>query len=89
LESEPQFVDLSGTAFNIEMPDTSSERMKNIVGEFVAALIAKDAQAKWFSSRLKETSVLKRLWHKWLESDIRPTHEWVEACLVTGLPRGG
>ena len=56
LASEPQFIDLSGTSFNIEMPDTSSEELKNIVGEFVRSLIAKDAQAKWFSSRLKETS---------------------------------
>lgn len=79
LVSEPQFVDLSGTSFNLEMPDTSSEELKNIVGEFVAALIAKDAQAKWFSSRLKETSILKRLSHKWVGSDISPTHEWFVA----------
>jgi hypothetical protein len=76
LASDPQFVDLSGTSFNVEMPDTSSEELKNIVGEFVSSLIAKDAQAKWFSSRLKETSILKRLSHKWLSSDINPTHEW-------------
>ena len=61
------------------MPDTSSEELKNIVGEFVTALIAKDAQAKWFSSRLKETSILKRLSHKWVGSDISPTHEWFVA----------
>jgi len=79
LVSEPQFVDLSGTSFNIEMPDTSSEELKNIVGVFVTALIAKDAQAKWFSSRLKETSILKRLSHKWVGSDISPTHEWFVA----------
>lgn len=76
LASDPQFVDLSGTSFNVEIPDTSSEELKNIVGEFVSSLIAKDAQAKWFSSRLKETSILKRLSHKWLGSDINPTHEW-------------
>ena len=79
LASEPQFVDLSGSSFNLEMPDTSSEELKNIVGEFVTALIAKDAQAKWFSSRLKETSILKRLSHKWVGSDISPTHEWFVA----------
>jgi hypothetical protein len=76
LASEPQFIDLSGTSFNIEMPDTSSEELKNIVGEFVRSLIAKDAQAKWFSSRLKETSILKRLSHKWVASDMNPTHTW-------------
>jgi hypothetical protein len=76
LASDPQFVDLSGTSFNVEIPDTSSEELKNIVGEFVSSLIAKDAQAKWFSSRLKETSILKRLSHKWLGSDINPTCEW-------------
>ena len=79
LASEPQFADLSGTSFNLEMPDTSSEELKNIVAEFVSALIAKDAQAKWFSSRLKETSILKRLSHKWVGSDISPTHEWFVA----------
>ena len=76
LASDPQFVDLSGTSFDLEMPDTSSEELKNIVAEFVSALIAKDAQAKWFSSRLKETSILKRLSHNWMSSDISPTHEW-------------
>ena len=58
------------------MPDTSSEELKNIVSEFVRSLIAKDAQAKWFSSRLKETSILKRLSHEWVASDMNPTHTW-------------
>ena len=80
LASDPQYVDLSGLSFNVETPDTSSERMKNIVEMFAEALIDKDAQAKWFSSRLKVASVLKRLSHKWLGSDLTPTNEWSVAC---------
>jgi hypothetical protein len=69
-------MDISGSSFTIEMPDTSSEEMKKIVAAFVNSLLAKDAQAKWFSSRLKEASILKRLVHKWETSDVNPTHEW-------------
>lgn len=76
LASEPQYVDLSGTSYTIESPDKSSDEMKSIVQTFVAALLAKDAQAKWFSSRLKESSILKRLDHVWVESDMNPVHEW-------------
>jgi len=72
-------VDLSGGSFSIESPDTSSEEMNKLVEIFVKALLEKDAQAKWFSSRLKETSILKRLEHKWLVSEINPTHEWTVA----------
>jgi hypothetical protein len=80
LTSDPQYVDLSGLSFNVETPDTSSQRMKNIVEKIADALIDKDAQAKWFSSRLKVASVLKRLSHKWLGSDLTPTNEWSVAC---------
>ena len=76
LASEPQYVDLSGTSYTIESPDKSSDEMKSIVQTFVTALLAKDAQAKWFSSRLKESSILKRLDHVWVESDMNPVHEW-------------
>lgn len=76
LASEPQYVDLSGMSYTIESPDKSSDEMKSIVETFVTALIAKDTQAKWFSSRLKESSILKRLSHVWVESDMNPVHEW-------------
>lgn len=85
VDSEPQYVDLSGSQFTVETPDTESEMMKKLVKEFVTHLLAKDQEAKWFASRLKESSILKRLAHKWIPSELKPSSEWVIArwCPVT------
>jgi hypothetical protein len=79
VDSEPQYVDLSGEIFSIEMPDTESEAMQRLVKEFVQHLIAKDTEAKWFATRLKESSILKRLTHKWIPSELTPPSEWAVA----------
>jgi len=64
--SEPQYVDLSGGG-KVEIPDMNTEEFKDACNTFTSALIAKDKESKWFATRLKESSVLKRLTHVWAD----------------------
>jgi hypothetical protein len=66
LESEPQYLDLSGGS-KVDIPDMNTEDFKGACEAFVSALITKDGSSKWFATRLKESSVLKRLAHKWAD----------------------
>jgi len=64
LDSEPQYLDLSGGG-NVEFPDINTYKFKDACNTFVTTLVAKDCTSKWFATRLKESSVLKRLTHIW------------------------
>lgn len=78
--SDAQYIDVSGNDRVIEPPDTSSDIFQNFVKTFVNTLITKDTESKWFASRLKETSILKRLTHTWDLSDtLSPQSDWAEA----------
>lgn len=76
--SDAQYIDLSGSSQVIESPDTGSEVFQVFLKSFVKSLVEMDAQHKWFSSRLKEVSLLKRLSHKWLPCDVLSTFDWAE-----------
>lgn len=76
-ESDSQCIDLSGNT-TIESPDTKSDSFQGFVKEFASALVAKDAESKWFSSRLRESSIIKRLENTWHVVDtIKPESDWV------------
>ena len=66
LTSDPQYLDLSGGS-KVEIPDMNTEDFKGACEAFVTALITKDGTSKWFATRLKESSVLKRLTHAWTD----------------------
>jgi hypothetical protein len=63
IESEAFYLDLSGQ-LTITEPDVTP-----FVENFVKKFVEKDAEAKWFSSRLKGASVLKKLKHTFHPSD--------------------
>jgi len=64
--SEPQYVYLSGGG-KVEIPDMNTVEFQEACNTFTSALIAKDKESKWFATRLKESSVLKRLTHVWAD----------------------
>jgi len=63
--SPPQYIDLSGTNVNYETPDEDVPSFNEVTKKFITALIEKDKQASWFSTKLKEASVLRKLIHVW------------------------
>jgi hypothetical protein len=76
IQSDAQYIDLSGSTA-IESPDTHTEEFQAFLKSFVEDLIAKDAESKWFSSRLRESSVMKRLIHTWeLSETVKSESEW-------------
>jgi hypothetical protein len=80
ISSAAQYIDLSGNNAQIEYPDVSSDAITAHIKEFVKALLLKDSQANWFSTRLRESSILRKLEHKWeLSQSLVPTHSWVTA----------
>ena len=73
--SEPQYIDISGNQhIAVTQLDMETDTIKTFIQSFVAALIQTDSQNKWFASRLKESSILKRLSHDM--SKVVPT-EWI------------
>jgi hypothetical protein len=73
--SESQYIDISGNEhIAVVSPDTDSDSFKSFIQSFVAALIQTDSQNKWFASRLKESSILKRLSHEMTSTVAR---EWI------------
>ena len=78
--SEAQYIDLSGNSRTVETPDTDSDLFKAFIKEFTTALIETDAQNKWFASRLKEASIMKRLSYGWISPNtVVSTFDWAEA----------
>jgi hypothetical protein len=76
VQSDAQYTDLSGSP-TIESPDTQTEVFQTLLKTFVTDLLTKDAESKWFSSRLRESSITKRLVHTWEPSEtVRPESEW-------------
>ena len=49
------------------------------VSQFVKGLLAKDAQDHWFSTRLRESSIVRKLQHEWDCGRIVPAQNWVRA----------
>jgi hypothetical protein len=77
--SAPQYIDISGwtSLSELEIPDTETKEFKDLLKTIVTALLEKDRQASWFSTRLKETTVLRKLVHTWkATADTPPPHEW-------------
>jgi hypothetical protein len=78
--SDAQYIDISGSDRVVEPPDTSSSLFQTFLKDFVTALIVKDTESKWFASRLKESSVLKRIVHQWdLSDSVSSQSEWAQA----------
>ena len=79
LLSEPQYVDLSSNSLEFESPDINSGEFKNLIGGFITSLLQKDAEAKWFATRLRESSILRRLEHEWSIPTMAPETQWIRA----------
>lgn len=78
--SESQYFDLSGNSQTVESPDVDSDEFKAFLKDFAGALIETDTQHKWFASRLKESSLLKRLSHNWLtHHTVTSLFNWAKA----------
>ena len=76
VSSEPQYLDLSGGS-KLEIPDMNTGEFQEACNTFTSALVAKDKESKWFATRLKESSVLKRLSHTWSTPlSLSPPMEW-------------
>jgi hypothetical protein len=76
LTSESQYLD---KLTKINSPNEEEDTYKQIIKLFVSEFIKKEAEAKWFSSRPREASILRRLRNQWIvpsnkqKSDV----EWV------------
>lgn len=79
LFSEPQYVDMSSNPVEFESPDTNTGEFKKLISVFIASLLQKDAEAKWFATRLRESSILRRLEHEWVLPSFTPETQWVKA----------
>ena len=78
--SDAQYIDLSGVSQTVETPDTDTVVFKNFIGEFIKTLLDTDTRNKWFASRLKESSILKRLSHVWVSPNtVVSNFDWAEA----------
>jgi hypothetical protein len=80
-KGEPQYIDVSSNDVSIEPPDTNSDSFKDIISKFIAKLIQKDKEVKWFATPLRESSVLRRLEHRWTSSASPPTG-WCSAIWI-------
>jgi hypothetical protein len=79
IKSEPFYLDISGQPIVPEAAQDSSE-FAGFLQEFIPAFCKKDAESKWFSSRLKESSVLKKLSHVWsVGMDLPTESQWCTA----------
>lgn len=79
LFSEPQYIDISSNSIEIETPDTNTDEFKKLIALFISSLLQKDAEAKWFATRLRESSILRRLEHDWALPTTAPETQWVKA----------
>ncbi len=75
VESEPQFLDVSANSIIVEHPDMNTDIFTNSVKNLLTALIQKDKEAKWFATPLRESSILRRLTHKWNAVES-PSYGW-------------
>jgi hypothetical protein len=77
LTSESHYVTDAHT--KISSPDEEGSDYKQIIKTFVSEFIKKEADAKWFSSRLREASILRRLRNQWNvgSTKLKPGMEWV------------
>ncbi len=78
LFSESQYIDMSANSIEYETPDMNTDEFNKLVKGFVASLLQKDAEAKWFATRLRESSILRRLEHVWEPSTLLPDTKWVK-----------
>lgn len=80
LSSAPQFIDLSSNNVEIEYPELTTSPADKFIKAFIQSLLSKDAKEHWFSTRLRESSILRKLEHVWdLNPSLVPTHPWVIA----------
>uniref|UniRef100_A0A6C0BK72 Uncharacterized protein n=1 Tax=viral metagenome TaxID=1070528 RepID=A0A6C0BK72_9ZZZZ len=63
---------------NINSPNEDGDNYKELIKMFVSDFIKKEATAKWFSSRPREASILRRLRNKWITSSSSPLKAGVE-----------
>ena len=76
LTSDSQYSD---KLTKINSPNEDEDAYKEIIKLFVSEFIKKEAAEKWFSSRLREASILRRLRNHWNISSAKPKPdvEWV------------
>ena len=76
LTAESQYLDAST---KIKSPNEAGDDYKELIKVFVSDFIKKEATAKWFSSRPREASVLRRLRNQWIVSSTKPKPDadWV------------
>jgi hypothetical protein len=76
LTAESQYVEKHA---KINSPSEEDDAYKQIITLFVSEFMKKEAVAKWFSSRPREASILRRLRNQWIVSSSKPKPdvEWV------------
>lgn len=76
LASESQYIDQH---LKINRPNEEDYAYKEMCKLFVSEFMKKEAEAKWFSSRPREASILRRLRNQWNTSSAKhnPEVEWV------------
>jgi hypothetical protein len=77
LTADSQYVD---NYTKICGPKEDEDSYKQIITLFVSEFIKKEASAKWFSSRPREASILRRLRNQWITSSnslLKSGVEWV------------
>lgn len=76
LMAESQYVD---KYMKVNSPSEDEDAYKEIIKLFVSEFIKKESTAKWFSSRPREASILRRLRNQWSVSStkVKPDVEWV------------
>lgn len=79
LFSEAQYIDMSSNTIEYESPDTNTDEFKKLLAVFISSLLQKDAEAKWFATRLRESSILRRLEHEWTLPSLVPETSWIRA----------
>lgn len=79
IEGEPQFIDISSNSLEIEHADINNDVVKKSIKAIIDSLIQKNNEVHWFATSLHESSILRRLEHKWRTNSIVPSSGWFTA----------
>lgn len=85
IESEPQYCDISSNDIKIEHPDLNNDSVKNTIKLIVESLIQKNKEVHWFATSLHESSILRRLEHKWKTNSMTPPSGWFTAKWILSI----
>jgi len=85
IESEPQYCDISSIDIKLEHPDLNNDSVKNTIKLIVESLIQKNKEVHWFATSLHESSILRRLEHKWKTNSMTPPSGWFTAKWIPSI----